>query len=1030
VVRSLVELSSGKPSDLRQQLEEELPGRPLTDRAETVLTLILHDYPNFSVSTIDSFFQKLLRALAREIQLPLRAEVQIHQEDAILEVSDRLLDKAGEDKELSRWLEKLVLKKLDEDRGWDLRKDVQWITAEMLEEGGSRPAMDRPELNAFIEELKEKRNSFEADMKRIGKAALDEIERAGYSEDDFTRGNQGPAGYLARITDARSGKGYTMNSYVRKALESPDNWVRKADLKDKPKMAFIEDNLFPKLQEAKSLMDLEHGKYLTAIELLKTLYLFGIINDLTGIFAEYRRERNQILISDTPKLLQGILTGDDTPFVYEKTGNRYKHLLIDEFQDTSELQWKNLLPLVINSLGSGFMTLIVGDAKQSIYRWRGGEARLLLSGIKEHLKAFQDLLLPKSLDTNYRSKKEIVQFNNRLFSEIPDMLESTGSLQDLDLLREAYGSDLEQKVAEKNNSGGYVEWLSFTNEKKSGEETVDEIEHNDPDADGISGPWKDKSLARMLETVNDLLSRGFRHRDIAILVRTNNEGNAAAQHLFTNGIDKIITPDSLAISGSPKVRFLINAFRLLSDPRNNIARSQMLHFYTETNGHGAMTMHDVFRQEQKKRKKNDPPGNRQLFGNESTVDRPFNKTLPAEFVDAIETLAKLPVYEISEQLVRIFGLNNPPDAYIQRFQDLVLEYNTRHHAGVAGFVSWWDENEKVQNSSVVIPENEDAIRIMSIHKSKGLQFPAVIMPFVEWKLEPKSGQLIWVSTDIPPFDRLGRTGVYSGKALEETVFNPDWQEERSLNVVDNVNLLYVAFTRAEEELYLFGPADSGKGALNTTSRLVYRTLTQAGSTAGEDGCIIFGEKTLSRPAGRTEGQTAQLPSYPVNRWQDRIRIATRARRLSDLLQEKDDSGKRYGILVHDVLARIRTEADIDREVDRCFFEGELTSSQADELKSLIREVTSHPTLSGFFDSGWDVRREQEIITPEGDLLRPDRVLIRKKEAVVIDFKTGKPEEKHHLQLQQYGKLLEKMGYTGIKRYIVYLNDFAVKEVAG
>jgi ATP-dependent exoDNAse (exonuclease V) beta subunit len=336
-------------------------------------------------------------------------------------------------------------------------------------------------------------------MKRIGKAALDEIERAGYSEDDFTRGNQGPAGYLARITDARSGKGYTMNSYVRKALESPDNWVRKADLKDKPKMAFIEDNLFPKLQEAKSLMDLEHGKYLTAIELLKTLYLFGIINDLTGIFAEYRRERNQILISDTPKLLQGILTGDDTPFVYEKTGNRYKHLLIDEFQDTSELQWKNLLPLVINSLGSGFMTLIVGDAKQSIYRWRGGEARLLLSGIKEHLKAFQDLLLPKSLDTNYRSKKEIVQFNNRLFSEIPDMLESTGSLQDLDLLREAYGSDLEQKVAEKNNSGGYVEWRSYTNEKKSGEETVDEIEHTDPDADGISGPWKDKSLARMLE---------------------------------------------------------------------------------------------------------------------------------------------------------------------------------------------------------------------------------------------------------------------------------------------------------------------------------------------------------------------------------------------------------------------------------------------------------------------------------------------------------------------------------------------------
>ncbi|MFM2134837.1 MAG: hypothetical protein RL021_237, partial [Bacteroidota bacterium] len=958
VIGSLVNIASGTESDIRTKLEEELPGIPLPERAATVLTSILHDYPSFSISTIDSFFQKLLRALAREIRLPLRAELQLNQEDAEIEVTERLLSRAGKDKDLSGWLQKLVLKKLEEDRGWNLEKDIQWITGEIMKERGSdRQPMERDELNAFLEELKSMKKTFEASIRSIGQKALQSLDSSGYTLDDFTRGKSGPAGYLTKIADSKPLKDYSMNSYALSGLGTPENWNRKADLKDLPKRSFIEEHLFPLLTEAATLLERDYVKYLSSKELLRTLYLFGIINDLSLIFGEYRKENNLILISDTAKMLQEIITGDDTPFIYEKTGNRYKYLLIDEFQDTSSIQWNNLLPLVINSLGSGFTTLIVGDAKQSIYRWRGGDVQLLLKGIRKHLTRFGSLIKEDALKVNYRSKKEIVEFNNAFFHAVPGLLESTGQLEDLSLLQEAYGEGLKQEIAERNLTGGYVEWNTFFDDPKSAQDPDIALQDTDEDSGCSKGSWKEKSLAQTIVTVRDLLSRGFRHRDIAVLVRTNKEGNLVADHLFENGIEKIITPDSLSINRSPKVRFLINAFRLLADPGNDIARSQLLNYYVGIHAPGNLTTDEIFRQEKKQKSRGKNHGQPSLLQTASMIDRPFNRLLPAEFVDSLDTLARLPVYEVSEQLVRIFGFHRPPDAYVQRLQDLVLEFNTRHHASVSGFIDWWDQNERIRDSSVIIPENEDAIRIMSIHKSKGLQFPAVIMPFVEWKLEPKSGELIWVNSAVQPFDRLGDIGVYSGKALEGTVFNPDWQQERSQTVVDNVNMLYVAFTRAEEELYLSGPGEKGEGDINTASKLTLRGLSATGHLPDEAGTFRIGKKTENRISKADSGTTDELTSYPSNKWQDKIRIATRARRLSDLLKEKQDDRIRYGILVHDVIARILTKSDVDREVDRYFFGGDITAEQQQELKALILEVMEHPLLSDFFDETWDIRRE-------------------------------------------------------------------------
>ncbi|MFM7216913.1 MAG: UvrD-helicase domain-containing protein, partial [Bacteroidota bacterium] len=610
------------------------------------------------------------------------------------------------------------------------------------------------------------------------------------------------------------------------------------------------------------------------------------------------------------------------------------------------------------------------------------------------------------LSTNYRSKKAIVDFNNAIFKRVCDVIATIEGLNDLSTLRLAYGKDVEQLVAEKNGKGGYVEVRFIEQEKKV-------------------SPSEKAELQLTLETIQDLLSRGYRYRDITILVRKKKEGNQVAKFLFDNGINKVISPDSLLIEGSSKVRFIINLFRLLADPGNAVARSQALHYYMIAQGGEHIDLNTLFEQSLKWRKggkKND------RSGPGSKSETVFQSKMPAEFVSSMAGLAKMPVYEISEQLVRIFRLGDPPDAFVQRFQDLVLEFNSRQHASLQSFLQWWDSNEKVREKSVVIPENEDAIRIMTIHRSKGLQFPAVIMPFVGWDILPKSNEIVWLSSAEPPYSALGKVGIRANKELSESYFHADWNTEQTNSIIDNLNLLYVAFTRPEQELYLFAPATSAAAKKNEqvsrTNHLLERTLAAAGIVAQPDGVIRCGEKTADHmPATHTTGSD-MLTEYPVHRWQDKIRVSSRTRKLADLLAEKSTDKARYGVLVHDLLATIKTLDDVDGALERIAFDGLLPDSEKEQLKKIVLEISEHPSIRPFFETDWEIRREVEILTPAAQTLRPDRTLTKGDQAVIVDFKTGAPDEKHKNQLNEYGSLLSEMGYASVRKYLVYFQDGA------
>ncbi|MFN8142806.1 MAG: UvrD-helicase domain-containing protein [Bacteroidia bacterium] len=1023
IISSLVDISKGKGGNMRELMEEELPGVNLTVQADKSLKNILHDYSSFSVSTIDSFFQRLLRSLAREMHLPLRLEIEINLDDAIAEVTDRLLQDVGKDKELTSWLSDLLLQKMDEAKGWRIEQDIFQVAKEIFKDRNEETKiLSREELANIYRLLQQQRTSFEQQMKGLGKKAGEKIQAAGLDLSDFSYGKSGVIGYFEKIKNSRNPDDYQLKQRALDALESAEKWVPKKSQKKEETISLVENHLLPILQQAHSLVTAEYKTYLSAYEALRRIYVFGIFNDLLKKFGEYRNEKNVILLADTPRLLSEVITGQDAPFIYEKVGNRYKHMLIDEFQDTSALQWKNLLPLVTNTLGSGNMALVVGDAKQSIYRWRGGNMQLLVKDIFDDLKQFKSIFREEVLATNFRSKKNIVDFNNGFFRSTPALLSESLDTNNLPMLTVSYGEELVQHVSYKNNSGGYVK-IHF----------IDPENADEPEQEEEASKWKDIARKNTLENIRELLAAGYRHRDIAILVRNNRDGNEMANYLFDNNISEVISPESLLIHKAPKIRFIISLMRFLADPSDGVSRSEILFYYQRYHSsEQSSDLHTIFSDHflpGNKRKHHDSG----LFDSDSLTDNLFNKALPPDFTDHTVYLSKLPIYELSEHLIRIFRLNATPDAYIQRFQDLVLEYNSKFISSLHGFLDWWNESPSVINCSVIIPENENAIRITTIHSSKGLQFPIVIIPFCDWPLTPKTGELLWAEAEVDPYEKMGKVAVLTSKRLSETVFNKSYEDELNQTIIDNINLLYVAFTRAEEQLLVFSPKQK-EGELNSISRLMKGVLSGL-NLETKDQLIYQTPDAIAvrKPASKKQSSgsnviSQKLTHYPSNKWQGKISVSSKAKDLSELTEDKQLRKINYGILIHAILSKIQRVQDLEKVVQSFVYEGLISDKEKPLVIGQIQEVLSISQIADFFDARWETKTERELILPDGRLLRPDRVIYDSTQTKIIDFKTGKKQKSHEDQVSQYAEVLKSMGFPEVKKFLVYLSTKEVIEV--
>ena len=1017
IISALVSLTKEEDNALRYKLIDELPDIDLKKNAGIALKNILHDYSSFSVSTIDSFFQRILRALGRELQIPVNMEVKVELDEAILEVTDRLLKEMGVDEELTDWLTTLALQKMDDEKGWHLESGIASVARQLFREDLSEyQAQSRETIHAYYRKLIASKSAFESKMKQFGTKALKLMDLHGLEPADFSYGLNGIGGYFVKLSAAKDPDGFEFTSRTLDALESSEAWASKKSSNRQAIIDLVDAHLLPLLQEIHSVLEKEYPDYLTATEVLRKLYLFGIVNDIRKKLSDYRSENNLMLLSDTSQLLGNLIEDSDAPFIYEKTGNRFKHLLIDEFQDTSTMQWKNLLPLIINALGSGFNTLVVGDAKQSIYRWRGGDMNLLLRQLAIDLRQFKSMMKEEVLSMNYRSKREIVSFNNEFFTAAPSLLNSHGPLTDSPAIHLAYGKDLEQEPFGKNVKGGYVQVQFLETEKDSEEEDAH---------------WKQKSLELMYGHIQDALTRNFEYKDICILVRRNTEGNEVANWLFDQGIQEIISPDSLLLKASPRISFLINVFSFLLNHDDAIARSELLYYYRRyIEGNEPAEWHDVFEDHKRKIGKQGKKTPRQETLFEGLEQNLFNRVLPEKFTAYLSYLVKLPLVELGEQIIDIFGLNQTPDAYIQRFQDVLIGYASGYSSNLEEFIDWWTNSGEAEKISVIIPENTNAIRIMSVHRSKGLQFPIVMLPFCEWSLMPKANETLWMKTEKTPYEELGMVAVSSGKRLEKTLFAGQYLEEVNQTILDNLNVLYVAFTRAEEELYACCLSVKEKkkppvNTVNTTSKLIKSVLRELG---GIDGEVFERGVKAAKPTGKDKAVAPRyLEKYPVSRWQEKLTLATHSTELLSLLED-GISRINYGLLMHTVLAEIDSVDAIPRAIEKIVFDGLVGEEEATQLKEQIAGILAVQEIAMYFEPGWQVKAEKEIILPGGEILRPDRVLIRDNKAVVVDFKSGKKEKSHAAQVTRYAQVIKEMGIESVEAKLIYLKDQEVVDV--
>ncbi|TAE51364.1 MAG: Dna2/Cas4 domain-containing protein [Bacteroidetes bacterium] len=961
-------------------------------QAQKVLSNILNDYSNFSVSTIESFFQRIVRAFARELNIPIGYDVVMDQELILRQVSDELMMDIGKDQNLTRLLLLFLERNLEEENTWHVDEQIRRLGTQVFKEKFQRLLVQHPEspdqLQAVLD--LEKRlwaivRGFESRMEALADEALTLIDRAGLRPDGLKFGKTGPAMYFVKVKEKKE---YEAGSRVGNAAQNPEDWYNKTG----PERGQIAP-IAPELSRiAAALLDLydKRSDYETARIVQRNLLSFALLSDLRIKLEEYRRDNSRMIISDTGFLLNQIVSAQyDTPFIFEKTGTRYHYYLLDEFQDTSDMQWENLLPLVREALAQGNGGLVVGDVKQSIYRWRNGNMFLLMSQVEAEVR--EQGLIPevKPLNSNWRTAADIVHFNNSFFERAIGVLEADLGPAAGRILGRAY-----EGVAQVPERKAYPGFVSFAFFEKS----------NNPEA----GDWEQSALEHTLEVLNQVKADGFEAWEITLLVRTNRDGTQVANFLQQQGV-RVVSAESLLIVSDPGVRLLEALLHYLDDPETALTRATLAYYHQRvTMGVAAGDMN---------------------FPQLETL-------LPEDLIAKQEQLSQMPVYECLERLIRLYPHLAEPNAYIQGFRDAVLQYSGENDGGLPGFLEWWDEQR--HKRAIAVAPDRDAVQIMTIHKSKGLEFPVVILPLCDWQMGPKINDILWVEPEGEPFEQFPFLPVRVNKALESTRFQDDYARELLESYLDNLNLLYVAFTRPEYRLYACCPRGSKEPtAPDRVGSLIRMLLSEArgheamGDLYTEGQAVSRAEiRRLRGESGKEAGEGVPLKRNedPMGDWSQSIRIKLDGLRMAGDLLERNRR-QDFGELLHEALGLIKVREDLPAALERLRLQGLVSAQEMEGFAQRMGELLSVEEVKGWFSGDWEVKNEAEILLANGAVLRPDRVMIRGEELVVVDYKSGAPNDKHRTQVLRYLDALKDMGYAGPQGYLYYLKSGKVEALA-
>lgn len=1031
-----------------------MPDAVIRNNARAALTLLIHRYNNFRILTIDAFFQQVLRNLAHELGQTANLRVDLNNEEITEKAVDQMIESLEKGQPVLQWISTYINNSIEDDNGWNIIGKIKTFGTNIFkdfykahEANLKEQLSNADDFKVYETTLRKRRNDIRKTFNSKARSILNEIKNANLDIPSNYR-----SGLYKYLTDSAIAPltNKPLKAGVLKANESPQNWTSSKCAKaDKQQIQTLAaEVLSAQLSELIAYNNDNWNEFQSIQLTLSHLSELRLLHAIADAVDNLTKDTNRFMLSNTQALLKELIADSDTPFIFERIGARLKHVMIDEFQDTSTIQWQNFQVLLANCMAQELsQNLIVGDIKQSVYRWRQGDWGIL-NNIEKSF-AHQKIRL-ETLDYNYRSEKRIIDFNNAFWEQCVANTAKEVAQDDAEkaeIVQKAY-EDVAQKT-HKTTENGFVKISLYP-----------------------SKSMKEAVLEELIETIKELFNNGYGGKNqskIAILVRSKSNiqdiVNALLQS-FGNEIN-IVSDEAFRLDASLSVNIIVSAMHLLTHPDDVLTRGKLVKLYNQEVLKKPLTDTDLLvsiNESNNIDTKNIDKKERRKLATEQQMAK-LNSQLPPEYVANRELLLGLPIVDLVDKLFMLFGLDRleGQSSYICTLYDTLNDFLKDHTADIDDFINEWENS---LSSKTIQSDEIEGIRIMTIHKSKGLEFDNVIIPFCNWEMEKKG--TLWCETKNKPapYNKLPLLPIdFSRDKLIGTVFEDDYKEEHFQNIVDNLNLLYVAFTRASKNLFVFG-LRQGKTTLDNISKgtppgnrsyaieLALKQVSeqlQGSSLSFPDDIgseIHFEYGTLAPETHEKEHAVADNP-FLIKPDKHIVSIATypqaatfkQSNKSIEFVKGEDvdpSDRTRYikiGNVLHQLFSTIYTTADIparlnELEQQGIIYNDEITSAQ---LRTRIEDAITNPQVQEWFSKRWQLYNECTILeynkdTNEMEEHRPDRVMTDGKEIVVVDFKFGKEREEYKKQVQQYMEILIRMGHKKVSGYLWYVVKNNVVEV--
>lgn len=928
--------------------------------AKQVLKELLQDYSMFSVSTIDSFFQQIVRSFAKEINLHGGYNIELDTKQIIKKAVDDLFFNLRENDAVFPWLVDTLVHNMQERGNWDTKSDILELSDQLAKEDFQNQA-SKEVLSYTIEQLQDYRQKlwkifgeYKKDEAALCKAGIKICTNVfGCVESDLkSYFKNGTISYLLKD------KGFDdydmLNAKTFFSIANADNLITsKKPYKEQIYQAWS-NGLGQCIFDLQNLYKTRYQQFVSSKFALDNLDALALLPLVSKQIAADNEALHRLPMSDTNQKLSRIIGNSDTPFVYQKIGMQLKHYLLDEFQDTSSMQWTNFLPLIRETLSTSSQhtrDLIVGDVKQSIYRWRNSDWKLLYNGIESDINAEQ--VTKKSMQSNHRSSKTVVNFNNDFFKKCSETLSVRFASEHQDtemanILAEIY-SDLEQKP--EKNIDGRVQIKLFENKD-----------------------YQENIQSELIKEIKDLQERKV--GSIALLIRNNSDASTYASLLAENGI-KVTSKEGLQIKKAICVQLIISQLRVFNQPNNQKLQFERNYYYS--------LLPQTISAEQRLDF---------LINSQNKINQEINRQM-AE-------IQSEPLYQMIQDIAIALKLTNieGEQIYMQAFMDEVYNYCKTNDADVYSFLLWWDEFS--EKKYVPTSEGENSVQIVTIHKSKGLEFDAVVIPKCDWEfdIDTRKSPTLWCSTgNNKPFDELPMLPIKVAKHIEQSIFAAEYKQETFNYYVDNLNLTYVAFTRPKKELIVFAPKPPANSANIAITHLLDEYCTN-------------GSYTNSNKKDEKEEKKAKR-AYKASPL-DPLDLSKNQPKFHDMKIRKkynDSAFIKEGNLVHDILSQIGKESDLTLVLEQFKRTGQLNEQSYKEKAQELQTLFAWVKEQGYdwFTGDYEVKNEIEFIEKNAQWKRADRVMIAEDKVIVVDYKSGtKESSEYEKQVSNYMQALQRI----------------------